>query len=50
MERINIEDAEKELKWLKRIDNRRLCEWREKTQFLKRQIKISYLKGYTNSG
>lgn len=48
--KLNGKDAEKELKWLKKGNNWRLCEWREKTQFLKRQIKISYLKGYTNSG
>lgn len=50
MERINMEDAEKELKWLKRIDNWRLCEWREKNAISKATNKDIIFKGLHEFG
>lgn len=43
--KLNGKDAEKELKWLKRIDNRRLCGWREKNAISKATNKDIIFKG-----
>lgn len=48
--KLNGEDAEKELKWLKRIDNRRLCEWREKNAISKATNKDIIFKGLHEFG
>lgn len=48
--KLNGEDAEKELKWLKRIDNWRLCEWREKNAISKATNKDIIFKGLHEFG
>lgn len=48
--KLNGKDAEKELKWLKKEIICVYVNGEKRTQFLRLQIKISYLKGYTNSG
>lgn len=47
--KLNGKDAEKELKWLKKEIICVYVDGEKRTQFLRRQIKMSYLKGYTNS-
>lgn len=48
--KLNGKDAEKELKWLKKGNNLRLCEWREKNAISKATNKDIIFKGLHEFG
>ena len=50
MKRIDIEDAEKELKWLRKRSNIILCGWREKQAISKATKKDITFKGLHEYG